>query len=80
MAGPNTDYPEVIHLPVTRTGDNYIMFLGEKELITDSDRTSLLGLRISAALPVALGCNFAFDVLFFILELILPAVRRWGRG
>jgi hypothetical protein len=45
-----TDYPEVIHLPVTRTGDNYIMFLGEKELITDSDRTSLLGLRISAAL------------------------------
>jgi len=56
------------------------MFLGEKELITDSDRTSLLGLRIIAALPVALGCNFAFDVLFFILALILPAVRRWGRG
>jgi hypothetical protein len=37
-------------------------------------------LRISAALPVALGCNFAFDVLFFILALILPSVRRWGRG
>jgi hypothetical protein len=25
------------------------MFLGEKELITDSDRTSLLGLRISGS-------------------------------
>jgi hypothetical protein len=56
------------------------MFSGEKELITDSDRTSLLGLRISAALPVALACNFAFDFLFFILALILPAVRRWRRG
>jgi hypothetical protein len=70
----------VIHLPVTRTGDNYIMFLGEKELITDSDRTRLLGLRISALYLLPLGCNFAFDVLFFILALILPPVRRWVRG
>ena len=39
---------------------------------TDSDRTSHLGLRISAALLVALGCNFAFDVLFFNLHLFFP--------
>jgi hypothetical protein len=45
------------------------MFLGEKELITHRDRTSLLRLRISAALPVGLGCNFAFDVLFSFLHL-----------
>jgi hypothetical protein len=29
---------------------------------------------------LSLGCNFAFDVLFFILALILPGFRRWGRG
>lgn len=64
-----------------------------KVLVEPADRSSIVAAsgppqfvpaaqleQSKAQLPVALGCNFAFDVLFFILALILPAVRRWGRG
>jgi hypothetical protein len=70
-------YPEVIHLPVTRTGDNYIMFLGEKELITDRDRTRLLGPRISAPLPVSLGVTSRLMFYFSFLHFFFPRFATW---
>jgi hypothetical protein len=52
------------------------VFFGE-ELNTNNDRTSLLGLRISAGLLAALGCLFALYVLLFSLLLGASVVRRW---
>jgi hypothetical protein len=49
----------------------------EGELDTRSDRTSLLGLRISAGLLAALGCLFALYVALFTVLLGASVVRRW---
>ena len=53
------------------------MFLDGKGLNTGNDRTSLVGLQISACLLVALGCIFGFYVLFFGGLLIVSVVRYW---
>jgi hypothetical protein len=51
--------------------------LGEKETGSDSERTSPIGLRISAGLLVVLGWIFALYVLFFGLLLGVSIVRHW---
>jgi F0F1-type ATP synthase membrane subunit c/vacuolar-type H+-ATPase subunit K len=42
-----------------------------------SERTSLLGVRISAALLVALGCLWGLYALFCVVILGMAGVRAW---
>jgi hypothetical protein len=51
----------------------------DEAVILDSanERTSLLGVRVSAGLLVALGCLWGFYALFFIAILGITGVRTW---
>ena len=42
-----------------------------------NERTSLLGVRVSAGLLVALGCLWGFYALFFVAILGITGVRAW---
>jgi hypothetical protein len=42
-----------------------------------NDRTSLLGVRVSAGLLVVLGCLWGFYALFFVVILGITGVRAW---
>jgi hypothetical protein len=44
-----------------------------------NELTSLLGVRVSAGLLVALGCLWSFYALFFIVILGITGVRSWKK-
>src|SRR5450631_3603258 len=57
--------------------DNCGMFLDQSQLNMNDDRTSPLGLRISAFLLAASGCLFALYALMSGALLSVFAVRGW---
>ena len=42
-----------------------------------NERTSLLGVRVSAGLLVALGCLWGFYALFFVVIMGITGIRAW---
>jgi hypothetical protein len=81
FATPKSNLPELpCELPFSRNlkwSDNQDMKDDAEILDSANERTSLLGVGVSAGLLVALGCLWGFYALFCIVILGITGVRAW---
>lgn len=80
MHGSNQRCRRAAFRPVNWVDNQDVKLYAEIPELTN-ERASLLGVRVSAVLLVALGCLWGFYAIFFVVILGMTGVRAWeGRA
>ena len=69
----------MIHSPVTRTGDNYIMFLSEKELTRIASKLASSGCESAQLCLLSWGVTSRLMFYFSFLHLFFPRIAAGSR-